>query len=207
MPLTDKQADWIAGGIAAALLGYIGYTAYNTYSVTQALAPNLTPGQLTTSNCNKMSVTTGQNPTCDNGINNPGNIEVSSIPWQGKITPAGAGPMEQFATMWQGYRALIDTIKSHYKTWGQTTLNLFMAGNGNPGYAPASVPGNNPSNEASFAASKAGISADDDIGQYLNNPTVLGNIVAGIAVFEQGETFIPNQADIQMAMNDLGIMA
>ena len=190
MPLSDKESNWLAGLLGAGLATFIGVTIYNgSQTISQYMS----------------EITLGLIKTDIDGINNPGNIETSSIPWQGKITPAG-NTMEQFQNMWQGYRAFIDTLRSHYNRYGQNTLNLFFAGNSNgPGYAPGSVAGNNPANEAAAAAKAAGISADDDLGPYLNNPSVLQNIVAGTAQFEQGNTFTPNQADIQMAMADLGI--
>jgi hypothetical protein len=195
MALTEGEANFVAGVIGVGIAAFIGASFYNnTQTVVAAMdqiAPNITPGQI---------------PTAAGGINNPLDLRSSAIPWQGKITPSGSA-FEQFQNMWQGYRAGIDTLKSHYAKYGQNTLNLFFAGNSNgPGYAPASD-GNNPVAYAQAVATAAGISPDDDFGPALGDPNVLQKIIAAMAIQEQGSSFTPNPADIQMAMANLGIVA
>lgn len=45
--------------------------------------------------------------------NNPGNIRISTIPWQGKVSPNTDGSFEQFINIATGYRNLIKNLESY----------------------------------------------------------------------------------------------
>jgi hypothetical protein len=194
MALTDKQSNIAAGAIFLGLATYIGF---NIATGTQ------TPSQI------MQGITQGLIPTAADGVNNPLDLRTSTIAWQGKITPQG-NAFEQYETMWQGYRAGIDTIKAHYKQGQRTLIDILQGtyntntGNYENGFAPAADK-NDPGSYAANVAAYAGISPTEDVGPYLSQPDMLSKIVTGFALEEQGHSFTPNPADIQMAMVNLGI--
>lgn len=146
------------------------------------------------------TVTTGKIKTSAGAVNNPGNIKASAIKWQGKITSVG-DIYESFMSMFQGYRAMISTVRSHYKR-GQNTLNkLFMGDKSGAGYTadPAPVPGN----YAKAVAKSLGISPEDDYGRYINNPDTAVTMITAMTRFEQGPKFKINPADITLAFSSL----
>lgn len=185
----------IAGLLFAGCAAVIGWDIINNAQTVNTImdTPNNQGGN---------GPTVGLIPTAGGGVNNPLDLRTSSIPWQGKITPPGSA-FEQFQNMWQGYRAGIDTIKAHYNNDGQTTLNLFFAGNSNPGFAPA-ADGNDPVAYAAKVAAAMGITPDDDFGPYLN-ALGLSAMLPAMAMQEQGSKFVVNPIDITMALSNLGI--
>lgn len=181
--------------ISALLIGVIAVDVITNYNAMQTV--NNTPN-----NTGGTGPTIGLIPTAGGGVNNPLDLRDFGIPWQGRI-PVANSSIGQFQTMWQGYRAGIDTIKSHYNNDGQTTLNTFFAGNSNPGYAPASD-GNDPVAYAKNVAAAMGIDPGDDFGPYLN-AMGLTNMVTAMAKQEQGNSFVVNPVDITAALTNLGI--
>lgn len=155
-----------------------------------------------------LDITEGIVKTAADGENNPLDLRVSNNAWHGKITPVPGQQFERYIYMWQGYRAGMLTFLAHYKD-GQHTLNDIFAGTLNPatgkyenGYAPAED-GNDPAAYAKTVGDFAAIDPAADLSSFIQDGNKIMLIIAAMAREEQGDEFVVNSADLQMAWNNI----
>lgn len=116
--------------------------------------------------------------------NNPGNIIMTDIAWEGKIPNAQNtdGMYEQFTSYPYGVRALIKNLQSYIHTHGLTTIRGIISR-----WAPdASL-----SNYISFVSDRTGI--DPDMPYPHDNIDKFYDLIAAIGYFENGREAISRQ--------------
>lgn len=108
--------------------------------------------------------------------NNPGNIRLSSAPWQGKVGGTDTA-FETFADAKAGIRALAVNLRTYQNRHGLDTVREIIAR-----YAPASE--NNTAAYVRAVANAVGIGPDDQID--LSSDATLTALVAAIITHENG---------------------
>lgn len=114
--------------------------------------------------------------------NNPGNLRMTNIKWQGKIPNAQNtdGAFEQFTDVRFGIRALIKDISGDIKNKGLNTIQLLINA-----YAPGSD-GNNVNAYVNHVSSYTGIPITQIIG---TSKSTIMSIVKAIVAMELGSTY------------------
>lgn len=64
--------------------------------------------------------------------NNPGNIRINSIAYQGEVQPSRDKSFKQFSTMAHGYRAMFVVLHTYQRKYGLSTIEAMISR-----YAPA----------------------------------------------------------------------
>lgn len=115
--------------------------------------------------------------------NNPGNIRVSSNPWQGKVplSQNTDGAFEQFSTYAYGIRAMIKNLLSYYNS-GLNTLQSIITK-----WAPSSD-NNNTAAYINFVALKTGFSPTQPLD--LRNQTTMRKVVTAMTEMENGRSAV-----------------
>lgn len=115
--------------------------------------------------------------------NNPLNLILTDIAWQGKIPRAqnSDGKFEQFESILYGYRAAIKNLQSYMNSGSNTISKITQR------WAPVgSGEGNNPENYARRVSQGTGIGTSAPLSW---NPSQIIPIVREMAVVENGESF------------------
>ena len=115
--------------------------------------------------------------------NNPGNIIITSTPWLGEIFP-NDGVYKRFVTMPMGYRAMFMNLDAYLKS-GYNTIRKIITRWGDPKQDKTGY--------INFVATRAGVNPDEVVS--FGRPTVMKNIAAAIARFENGQE--PNLNDVE----------
>ena len=117
--------------------------------------------------------------------NNPGNLRLTSIPWQGKVPNAENtdGAFEQFFQFHMGLRAMILDIRNDIIEDGMNTLTLLLNE-----YAPPSE--NNTSNYIQIVSQATGISPHQTI---IPNQDTMRKLVKSMAKVENGIDAVTDQ--------------
>lgn len=110
--------------------------------------------------------------------NNPGNIRVSDIPWNGKA-PGGEGGFERFNTPEDGVSALTQNLLTYQDKHGLNTIEGIINR-----WAPASD-NNNVGAYVSSVAQRTGL--DPKAALNLRDPNVMKPLVAAIIQHENGQ--------------------
>lgn len=121
--------------------------------------------------------------------NNPGNLRLSAIPWQGKIEGVDAS-FETFASAAAGLRALAVNLRTYQTKYDLRTVRQIIAR-----YAPPNE--NNTDAYTRAVAAAVGTTADAVID--LSNDATLAALVAAIIKHENGRN-IYSLADIAAAV-------
>lgn len=121
--------------------------------------------------------------------NNPGNIRISPVNWQGKVV-GGDAAFETFATPQAGIRALALNLRNYQRNYGLNTVRQIVTR-----YAPASE--NNTAAYIAAVAAQMGVGPDDALN--LEDDAMLERLVAAIITHENGRN-IYAQADIANAV-------
>jgi hypothetical protein len=187
---------WKKKKIADLLIQYKGKLTQEQVKTDSANIANDTDTTETETTPTDMS-TTGLTPTANDGINNPLNLRVEAVNnWQGKITQAGA-KFEQFATMWQGWRAGMKNLLNMSK---QTTTHSFND------TIPILSPNSDGNNDANYIKGVAGNSGVDT---SLDLTTLSADdfkaVVKAMAKEEQKADFVINDDDVNMAYDSLTV--
>lgn len=122
--------------------------------------------------------------------NNPGNIRLSSAPWQGKVGGSDTA-FETFADAKAGIRALAVNLRTYQNRHGLDTVREIISR-----YAPASE--NNTAAYVRAVANAVGIGPDDQID--LSSDATLTALVAAIITHENGRN-VYAWADIAAAVS------
>ena len=115
--------------------------------------------------------------------NNPGNIRISKVKYQGEVTPSADSAFKQFSSMAWGYRAMFVLLDS-YRRGGYTNIKQMIAR-----YAPS-----NENNTESYIRSVSlwsGILAD--ISLDTRDPAMMIPVVAAMSRVENGVSAIEAQ--------------
>lgn len=118
-----------------------------------------------------------QIPTDLGAINNFGNIEKSSVEYQGEIVPSPSSVMKSFQSPEYGFRAMIEILRHYYKE-GLTTLSKMITK-----YAPPSE--NDTEAYIKYVSTYTGIDPDADMNDVLYSPQIK-DVVNTMAIHEQG---------------------
>ena len=114
--------------------------------------------------------------------NNPGNIRISGIAWQGKVADNTDGAFEQFATMSDGVRALGKNLLTYFDRHGLNTVRGIISR-----WAPASE--NMTGSYVNAVAGQMGIKPDDRINVRERN--TLAMLAEAIIQHENGTGIAP----------------
>lgn len=112
--------------------------------------------------------------------NNPGNIRVSSNPWQGKVplSQNTDGAFEQFTTYVYGIRAMIKNLLTYYTRDGLRTLKDIIFR-----WAPP-ADNNDTSAYVTFVSNKTGLSPTQQLN--LNDAGTMRKLVIAMTEMENG---------------------
>lgn len=111
--------------------------------------------------------------------NNPGNIRISTTPWQGKVAASSNtdGAFEQFDSAEHGIRALARTLFTYWSKYGLTTVRAIISR-----WAPQTE--NPTTSYIDYVAGQMGVAPDDTLA--LSDPGTLASITKAIIAFENG---------------------
>ena len=121
-------------------------------------------------------MTEAVNYTLGERNNNPGNLRLTSVPWEGQAS-AQPGPFVVFTSPVYGIRALAKNILTYYQQYGLDTISSIISR-----WAPASE--NNTSSYIQAVSQSMGVSPDVPL--QLSNPVILQNLVRAIIQHENG---------------------
>lgn len=118
--------------------------------------------------------------------NNPGNIRVSSNPWQGKIplSQNTDGAFEQFTTYVYGIRAMIKNLLSYYNSGLNTLQSIIYK------WAPPSD-NNDTANYVNFVGIRTGFSPTQPLD--LTNQTTMRKVVMAMSEMENGRPAVTTE--------------
>lgn len=114
---------------------------------------------------------------------NPGNIRITKIAWQGKVTPNTDGAFEQFVSMEYGIRALIVTLRTYYGKHKLDTIRKVINR-----WAPPVE--NDTGAYVKAVAVRTGIDADE---RFIPDMSTLSRIVEAICFHENGGSYVTMQ--------------
>ena len=124
--------------------------------------------------------------------NNPCNIRISDIAWQGKISPNTDGSFEQFDTPINGLRAGAKLLGNYYKIDGLATITGIINR-----FAPSVE--NNTDAYVSSVCEYMGVGTNDILN--ICDPQLLASLLCAIILHENGEQ--PYELnDIQTAVSE-----
>lgn len=133
-------------------------------------------------------------------LNNPFDLEITNIPWRGKITPGADKTFEQFDTMEHGLRAGFMDLLSAFNKHKRTTIKAIVTP-----YAPPEE--NNTDAYIAAVCKYTGYGEDDALN--MNDLDCLLSVGEAILIQEQGEATV-HGIDIKVitesaidALNDL----
>lgn len=109
--------------------------------------------------------------------NNPGNIRISNIAYQGEVQPSRDTAFKEFGTMSHGYRAMFVVLHTYQRKYGLDTIEAMISR-----YAPATE--NHTRAYIDAVAQQSGVSATGRI--TTTNGDVMIPIVAAMSGVENG---------------------
>lgn len=118
--------------------------------------------------------------------NNPGNIRLNGIPYEGEIVPSKDRSFKQFKSMAYGYRAMFVVLHTYARKYGITTIEGMISR-----YAPASE--NHTKAYIGAVSEWSGVSATSHL--TTTNADVMIPIVAAMSRVENGEAAV--MADVE----------
>jgi hypothetical protein len=158
------------------LLAGVVYAQQADASTSPAPDPAPDPGTDSGGWLDDIMGTIGMNPTRGERNNNPGNIRLSSVKWQGEISGQDTA-FATFATPEDGIRALAKLLRNYQTKNGLNTVRGIINR-----YAPPVE--NNTSAYVAAVAAAVGVAPDDQID--TGNPTTLNALVNAIIRHENG---------------------
>lgn len=109
---------------------------------------------------------------------NPGNVRISNIPWEGKVTPSIDSEFETFSSMEMGVRCAAKIFINYSKLDGLSTIAQYI-----DRWAPPSD--SNPTNDyAEFVATACSVDPNNTF-NVLDSGN-LSNLLTAVFRFEQG---------------------
>ena len=128
--------------------------------------------------------------------NNPGNLILTSIKWQGKVPNAENtdGHFEQFTSMALGVRAMLIDLKGDIEKDGLNTLTKLITK-----YAPPRE--NNTKNYITLVAAKTGIGANSILSTDKSTMLKVGSAITGV---ENGWLYQLPISEIERGYNLMG---
>ena len=118
--------------------------------------------------------------------NNPGNIRLSNVTYQGEVTPSKDKAFKQFTTMAYGYRAIFVLLHTYQRRYGLDNISSMISR-----YAPATE--NHTAKYIDAVAKWSGVSPTGHI--TTTNGDVMIPIVAAMSRVENGVE--ADMADVQ----------
>lgn len=118
--------------------------------------------------------------------NNPGNIRLNGIPYEGEIVPSRDKSFKQFKSMAHGYRAMFVVLHTYARKYGINTIEGMISR-----YAPASE--NHTRKYIDAVSAESGVSATSHL--TSTNADVMIPIVAAMSRVENGEAAVMSEVE------------
>ena len=122
--------------------------------------------------------------------NNPGNIRINSIAYQGEVQPSRDKAFKEFSTMAHGYRAMFVVLHTYQRKYGLYTIEAMISR-----YAPTTE--NHTRGYIDAVAESSGVSATGRITTTTGD--VMIPIVAAMSRVENGVPAV--MADVEAGWN------